>query len=248
MAAEKKDAIPPPPWQRVPERGKGRRRDPLTADAIAKAGLKVLDAYGVAGFSMRRVADELDTGAASLYWHVGSKDGLLDLILEEVMEEQVENLPAPDPENWQEQLKEVARAMRRTILAHRDIVQVSIGRVPMGPNALRLSEGVLAILRAGNVPDELAVQSYLLLLSAVNGFTVDEAGFDEAADESAAPPIDELAEMVGGYLRSLPADQFPNLAEVGEHFAMADQDARFELLLDLFVDGLAAKAESSQAS
>ena len=36
---------------------------------------------------MRRVAEELDTGAASLYWHVGSKDGLLDLVMEEVIGE-----------------------------------------------------------------------------------------------------------------------------------------------------------------
>jgi AcrR family transcriptional regulator len=244
MPDEENSQLPPPPWQRVPERSKGKRRDPLTREAIVKTGLEVLDAQGLAGFSMRRVAEKLDTGAASLYWHVGSKDGLLDLILEEVMEEQVGKLPTPDPDNWQEQLKGVAREMRRTILAHRDIVQVSIGRIPMGPNALRLSEGVLAILRAGKVPDELAVQSYLLLLSAVNGFTVDEAGFDDATEEREAPPIDELAGMVGGYMSSLPADQFPNLTEVGEHFAMADQDARFELLLDLFVDGLAAKAKT----
>ena len=247
MAEEKTTSIPPPPWQRVPERAGGRRRDPLTREAIAAAGLKVLDADGLAGFSMRRVAQELDTGAASLYWHIGSKDGLLDLILEDVMEEQVAKLPEPNPDRWQEQLKEVARGMRRTILEHRDIVQVSIGRIPMGPNALRLSEGVLAILRAGKVPDDLAVQSYLLLISAVNGFTVDEAGFEEPAAET-APPLEEVAAMVGGYLGSLPRDRFPNLTEVGEHFAMADQDARFELLLDLFVDGLAAKAESSHSA
>jgi AcrR family transcriptional regulator len=241
--ANVKNEIPPPPWQRVPERGKGRRRDPLTREAIVKAGLEVLDEHGLAGFSMRRVADELDTGAASLYWHVGSKDGLLDLIMEEVIGEQVDEIPDPDAERWREQLKEVARLMRRTILRHRDIVQISIGRIPMGPNALRLSERVLAIMRAGGVPDQLAVQSYLLLISAVNGFTVDEAGYDDAAVET-APPIDQAAEMVGGYLRSLPTEQFPNLAEVGEYFAVADQDARFELLLDLFVDGLATRAKS----
>jgi AcrR family transcriptional regulator len=245
MANEKADAIPPPPWRRVPERGAGRRRDPLTREAIVKAGLEVLDERGLPGFSMRRVAEKLDTGAASLYWHVGSKDGLLDLIMEEVIGEQLDAVPDPDPDRWQEQLKEVARGMRRTILGHRDIVQVSIGRVPMGPNALRLSERVLAILRAGGVPDALAVQSYLLLFSVINGFTVDEAGYEDAAVET-APPLDEAAEMVGGYLRSLPADQFPNLAAVGQHFAMADQDARFELLLDLFVDGLAAKAAGSR--
>ena len=56
--------------------------------------------------------------------------------------------------------------------------------------------------------------------------------------------------MVSGYLRSLPADQFSNLIELADHFAITDQDARFELLLDVFVDGLAARArtESSQGS
>ena len=233
--------LPPPPWQRVPERRQGRRRDPLTREAIVEAAIKVLDTEGLDAFSMRKVADELDTGAASLYWHVGSKDGLLDLIFEEVIGEQLEELPEPDPERWQEQLKEVARTARRTILRHRDIVQLSIGRIPMGPNALRLSEGVLAILREGGVPDELAVQSYLLMLSLVNGFTLDEAGYDERAPDG-APQMDEAGEMVRAYFTSLPSEQFSNLKEVADHFAITDQDARFNLLLDLFVEGIAARA------
>ena len=242
MTQERAD-IPPPPWQRVPERLKSRRRDPLTREAIVTAAIRVLDAEGLDRFSMRRVAEELDTGAASLYWHVGSKDGLLDLVFDEVIGEQ--GIPDPEPERWQEQIKEVARTMRGTILRHRDIVQISIGRIPMGPNAVRFSERVLAILRAGGVPDRLAVQGYLLLISVVNGFTVDEAGYAEA-DVETAPPMDEAAELVRGYLASLPADQFPNLGEAAEHFAETDQDARFELLLDLFVNGLARRASESR--
>lgn len=237
-------ALPSPPWQRVPERSSRRRRDPLTREAIVATALRVLDRDGLDGFSMRRVAEELNTGAASLYWHVGSKDGLLDLVLEEVIGEQVTEVPDPDPERWQEQFKQVARVMRQTIRRHRDIVEISIGRVPMGPNALRLSERVLAILRAGGVPDELAVQSYLLMFSVVNGFTMDEGGY-EAEVAAGAPPLEESAEMVGGYLASLPADQFSNLTEVADHFVDADQDARFELLLDLFVEGLARRAEAA---
>src|SRR5262245_65716738 len=130
--------LPPSPFQRVPERGPGRRRDPLTREAIVSTALRVLDRDGLDKFSMRRVAEELDTGAASLYWHVGSKDGLLDLVMEEVIGEQ--EVPDAEPERWQEQIKEVARNMRETILRHRDIVRVSIGRIPMGPNALRSEE------------------------------------------------------------------------------------------------------------
>ncbi len=207
------------------------------------AALKVLDRDGLGAFSMRRVADELDTGAASLYWHVGSKDGLLDLIFDEVIGEQVEEIPDPDPDRWQEQFKGVARTIRATTRRHRDIVEISIGRVPMGPNALRFSERVLAILRAGGVPDRLAVQSYLLLMSVVNGFAMDEAGYEAETETGAAPPLEEGAEMVGDYLGSLPADQFSNVTAVAAHFADADQDARFELLLDLFVEGLAKRAE-----
>ena len=112
-------ALPSPPWQRVPERSSRRRRDPLTREAIVATALRVLDRDGLGGFSMRRVAEELDTGAASLYWHVGSKDGLLDLVFEEVIGEQVDEVPDPDPEQWQEQFKEVARVIRRTIRRRR---------------------------------------------------------------------------------------------------------------------------------
>jgi AcrR family transcriptional regulator len=192
---------------------------------------------------MRRVAEELDTGAASLYWHIGSKDGLLDLVFDELVGEQVDAIPDPEPDRWRDQFKDVARGMRATIHRHRDVVEMSIGRIPMGPNALRFSERIMAILRAGGLPDELAVQGFLLLTSLVNGFTMDEAGYED--EDGAVPgPPEDAADLVGGYLTSLPAGQFPNLAEVGEHFANTDQDARFELLLDLFVDGLAARAQS----
>jgi AcrR family transcriptional regulator len=237
------EAIPPPPWGRVPERRGRRRRDPLTREGIVNAAIELLDAEGLDGFSMRRVAERLGTGAASLYWHVGSKDGLLDLIMDEVIGEQ--EVPDPDPDRWQEQLKQVARTMRATILRHRDIVRISIGRIPMGPNAIRLSERVLAILRGGGVPNELAVQSYLLLFSVVNGFTMDETG-QGGEPPADVPPTDEAAQMVRAYFDSLPPDLFPHLTEVSEHFEITDQDARFELLLDLFVDGLARRASESR--
>jgi AcrR family transcriptional regulator len=238
--------LPPLPWDRTPRRESKRRRDPLTQEAIVDAAIKVLDAEGLDGLSMRRIADELDTGPASLYWHVGSKDGLLDLVLERIVGEQ--EVPDPDPERWQEQLKDVFRSMRATVLRHRDVVRISIGRVPMGPNALRWSERVLAILRAGGVPDELAVLGHHLLISTVNGFTIDETGEGGEPPED-RPPDEEIATMARDYIASLPEDRFPNMVALADHYAIIDQDLRFELLLDLFVDGLAKRAaEGSSGS
>ena len=174
--------IPPPPWQRAPARPSKRRRDPISKDAIVAAAIRLLDREGLTALSMRKLADELGAGAASLYWHVGSKDGLLDLVLDEVIGEG--KIPDPDPEHWQEQLKQIARDQRAASLRHPWLVRVSIGRIPMGPNALRYSERILAILRAGGLPSHLAVQGYLLLIATVNGFTIDETGVDDAPASS----------------------------------------------------------------
>jgi AcrR family transcriptional regulator len=103
--------IAPPPWQRLPDRQGRRRREPISREAIVAAAIRLLDREGLAALSMRRLAEELGTGAASLYWHVGSKDGLLDLVFDELIGE--EQVPGADPSRWQEQLKDIARAQRR---------------------------------------------------------------------------------------------------------------------------------------
>jgi AcrR family transcriptional regulator len=243
--------IAPPPWQRLPDRPGRRRREPISREAIVTAAIGLLDREGLAALSMRRLAEELGTGAASLYWHVGSKDGLLDLVFDELIGE--EQIPDPDPPRWQEQLKDIARAQRRVSLRHPYLVRISIGRIPMGPNALRFSERVIAILRAGGLPPRLAVQGYLLLISTVNGFTMDETGVEDPGAENpgrSSLPTDpaelqEAANMARDYVASLPAEQFPNMVGLADEFAFADADERFGMLIEIFVDGLARRAAVS---
>ena len=210
-----KPEIPPPPWQRLPDRSSRRRREPISREAIVKAAVDLLDREGLAALSMRRLGDELGAGAASLYWHVGSKDGLLDLVLDEIIGEH--QVPDPDPARWQEQLKEVARHQRRVTLRHPYVVRISIGRIPMGPNALQYSERVLAILRAGGLPPRLAVQGYLLLIATVNGFTVDETGVEDGGAPDRDPAhLQEAADMARDYIASLPASLVPEHDQPGQ--------------------------------
>jgi len=238
------DEIPAPPWQRLPDRSSRKRREPISREAIVAAAIQLLDREGLAALSMRRLGEELGAGAASLYWHVGSKDGLLDLVLDELIGE-VE-IPDADPARWQEQLKETAKSQRRVSLRHPYLVRVSIGRIPMGPNALRCSERTLAILRAGGLPPRLAVQGYLALITTVNGFTVDETGVEDGSAPKLDPDeLQKAADMARDYIASLPASLFPNMTALADEFALADPDERFELLLDIFVDGLARRAAAA---
>src|SRR6266496_4425101 len=130
-------APPEPPWWRA-GRPASAARAPLTREGIVEAALRVLDRDGLDGVSMRAVADELGTGAASLYWHVRNKEALLELVVDRVLGE-IE-LPPPEPARWQEQLKEAARTTRLVFRRHRDIARFTLGRVPLGPSLVRIAE------------------------------------------------------------------------------------------------------------
>ena len=105
----------------------------------------------------------------------------------------------------------------------------------------------MAILRAGGVPDDLAVSGYLLLFALVNGFTMDEMA--EPVTGSDARPRRGRESLspsaVSGYLASLPADQFPNITAVAPYFAQWDNDVQFGMLVDLYVNGLAQRAAAA---
>src|SRR5581483_10100909 len=94
----------------------------------------------------------------------------------------------------------------------------------------------------GGVPDQLAVTGQQLLFAIINGFTLDET--TELGVEVEGPPDEQAANAARDYVSALPPEQFPNLIAVAGHFGHVDNDQRFELLIDLFVDGLAQRVQA----
>jgi AcrR family transcriptional regulator len=223
---------PEPPWRRKPEPPDRGERRPLTRDAIVDAALVLLDREGIAGLSMRRLAKELDVGAASLYWHVGDKEELLGLLLDRIVGET--EVPDPDPPNWQEQMKELGRESRRLLQRHRDAAQISMGRVPVGPNSMPVMERNLAILVAAGLPPRVLALAADMFALYVGGFAFEES---LRGDESADP------EQLAQYFRSLPKDEFPTLVALADDLTAGDADERFEFGLELLVRGLEAMAK-----
>src|SRR5688500_16523621 len=125
------DALPEPPWW-TPRKVTTARRA-LSRELIVTAALKVLRAEGIDAVSMRRVAAELDTGAASLYAHVANKEELLDLVFDAVSGEIP--LPEPDPARWREQITRLWTDSQEALARNGDIARVALGRVPVGPNS-----------------------------------------------------------------------------------------------------------------
>jgi AcrR family transcriptional regulator len=218
---------PEPPWRR---RREETPRQPLTRDAIVEAALRLLDREGLSGLSMRKLADELAVGAASLYWHVRDKEELLALLLDRIVGEA--SVPDPDPKNWREQVKDLARENRRLLQSHRDAAQISLGRIPIGPHSVPVLERNLAVLRAAGLPPRVVALAADMFALFVGGFAFEESMGSEQADTA------QLAE----YFRSLPPDEFPTLVALADELVEGGPDERFEFAIELLVRGLEAMA------
>ncbi|MGR7001500.1 TetR/AcrR family transcriptional regulator C-terminal domain-containing protein [Yinghuangia aomiensis] len=149
--------VPTPGWRTPRKAARLPRRAPLTVDAIVDAALEIVDTEGLDALSMRRVAQKLDTGAASLYAHVANKEDLIDLVLDRVSGEM--SFPEPDPEHWGDQMQEGMRQVRDIYARHRDLAKANFGRIPTTPHSLEAMEGMLAVLKAGGLPDKVIAWS-----------------------------------------------------------------------------------------
>jgi AcrR family transcriptional regulator len=227
--------IPDPPWRRARTDTERADRRPLTRDAIIEAALKLLERDGLSGLSMRSLAKELGTGAASLYWHMGNKEELLQLLLDRIVGES-RVPPAPDGAPWQEQVKQMLRETRRTLSARRDAAQLSMGRVPAGPNSLPVMERSLAVLTAAGLPPRAIAYAADMFALYVGGFA-----YEESLDVADADPA-----ALGAYFASLPADRFPNLVHLSGALTEGSAEERFEFALELLVRGLEAMAAGDQ--
>jgi AcrR family transcriptional regulator len=233
------DRFPEPAW-RLPAHGRARPRQPLSRATIVDAALRVLDRDGVDGLSMQRVASELGTGAASLYWHVRNKDELLQL-LSERLDEEVE-LPPPDPSRWQEQLQDMLHQVRAAAHRHRDIARISLGRLPSGPMLARFTEWLLALLGPAGIPDRVIAYVADLTSLYVEAFAFEES-LGVASPTGEDLPPEQIIGMLRDYLLSLPAERVPNVHRAIDELFAGDSDERFAFGLDLIVRGISTFAQ-----
>src|SRR5262245_32195265 len=131
-AGAQKRARMGPIWTRM-EREPRAGRPTLSREQIVRAAIEIADAEGIEALSMRRVAAKLRAGTMSLYWHVPSKDDLLDLVRDAIMGEV--KLPSTPSGGWRADLRLVAYQTRAELLRHPWYGEI-IGDLPsLGPNS-----------------------------------------------------------------------------------------------------------------
>jgi AcrR family transcriptional regulator len=236
--------LPVPGWKRT--RQPNAPRPQLNRELIVETALRLLDADGLDGVSMRRVADELGTGPASLYAHVANKDELLDLLLDRVTAEV--QVPDPDPDHWQDQLRQVARSMRDVFRAHRDIAAITLANIPTSLNALRIADRIFAIMLAGGVPPRVAGWALDRLSLYIGADAYEDSLYDKRRRSTGLTEEEYMAKYVAdvrSFYEQLPPDEFPHLSAHLGDLMSGDGDERFEFGIDMLIRSLSTYEPSA---
>ena len=239
--------LPLPPWRRdVPKRAQVARA-PLSRDQILEAGLKIVTEEGIDALSMRRLAAVFNTSASSLYAHVANKEEMLQLMFDYICGDL--RMPEPEPARWQEQIKELIRGAHALMTKHNDIARAALATIPTGPNALRMSEGMLAIMLAGGVRPQIAAWSldrlFLYIVSDAYESSLHMAQVDDGRSEREY--FDDFTNQLTEYYENLPADRFPNIRKYARVLTSGEGNDRFEFGLDMIIDGLARYVEHDKS-
>jgi AcrR family transcriptional regulator len=230
-------SLPAPPWHRSARRS---GRQPLSQQSVVDAALAILDRDGLDAVTMRAVAQELGTGAASLYAHVSNKDELAELMLDRVMGEI--SVPDPDPDRWQDQVRALARETVRILTGHPGIARVALETlIPVGPNALAGTERMLALFRAGGLPDRVVALAIDLFATFTTAVAL-ERGQWIAAHRAGGDVAQRLAQA-HDYLAALPPTRFPHLLAMQAASRDLDGETRFTFGLDVLISGISALAQ-----
>ncbi|MEW2435983.1 TetR/AcrR family transcriptional regulator [Streptomyces caniferus] len=216
-------------WLR-PSRG-NKGEPPLTRARIVQAAVALLDEEGMDRLTMRRLAERLQVGATTLYWHVATKGDVIDLAVDAIFGE----TPVPEhhAENPRDDVATLVNDWRQAMLRHPWAATVPSRQRPlMGPNFLTWMEFLQsALLRAGLTDKRLNAATWALY-NHVMGATATQSSLQLSAEE---------AQLGQEYLESQ-RDQYPTVA-ANNYIADDDWDANFAVGLEFLLDGIEAQTK-----
>ncbi len=216
------------------------RRPRFTRDDIAAAAIRIADTEGLDAVSMRRLAAELDVGTMTLYHYIATKDELLTLVFDGIMQEMVLPPGTQLPADWRDAIAVIARRSRDTMRRHPWVLDIT-DDPPLGPNSVRHFDQSHQALAGLDIPLELKIDILTTVDEYVFGYCLHERN-------NYADPGDDLTPQMEQYLRTLiDTGDYPalgsltadaSLRDVWRNVSSAMRDrSRFDRNLSRILDG-----------
>jgi TetR/AcrR family transcriptional regulator, tetracycline repressor protein len=198
----------------------------MPPDRIVAAALALVDAEGADALSMRTLAQQLNSGTATLYRHFANRSALVAHVVDRLFDDV--QLDAADlaGQSWQRSCEAVAHAMFSALNRHPNVTRLLLEQTPLGPNAMAIREACLSMLLDSGFAPELAARIYATLSRYVLGFAIQFSG---NPDSHAAQDAEAF--------HSVDAAHFPATLAVADSMPIP-LDVEFSFGLDLLIKGL----------
>ena len=141
----------------------------LDRDDVVKAALLLVDEGGTEALTMRRLAGELGV-ATTIYWHVGSRDDVVDAVIRRHSERLGEQAPSGDTPR--QRVMSIARHLWESALAHQGITRLAELHGETSVLNKHLEVAMARELTAAGVVGEDARDALRAILICVGGFLV----------------------------------------------------------------------------
>lgn len=228
MAAKPRSASKRSQRTKLPPMQEASSEPPLSRERIVAIAVELLDAQGIDGLTMRRLADRLGSGVMSLYWHVDNKEDVFDLALDSVLEYRASPETGESPD-WRGDVVHMLDNWRARMLRHPWSASL-LPRRALGPNILSRLEMLSKTLSRAGVADADLNAAIWSLWNYVMGATLTRASFDLSEEDRAAAQ-QRLTRL---------SEHYPTI-ERSRLLLDNDWDGTFRKGLDFLLDGLSPR-------
>jgi TetR/AcrR family tetracycline transcriptional repressor len=211
---------------------------PIQKNQIVQTALDILDRDGLEGVTLRRLATDLNMKAASIYWHIPSKESLLDEMANAILERHFASFDFDnDQRDWAEWLGTLAHELRAAMLSHREGGRVVAGAHPdIAIMLIKLWDVTVRVLHKNGFSYGQAATITITVINFTFGSVIEE----QASPSYAIPdvPVNTLFSADG---------PFPAMAAAMAAWKESDSDAHFDTSVRIIINGVRAEPKTHHA-
>jgi DNA-binding transcriptional regulator YhcF (GntR family) len=226
-----------PPARKV----RAQPQRPSMRDQVVEAAIRIADAEGQAGLSMRRLAGELGVPTMSLYRQVADKEELLLLMMDRVFA--AHPPPDPPPAGWRAQIEALARLQWSVYRRHPWLAQaMSFTRPLLAPRAMAHTEWAMRALDGHGLDGHTLFLTAVMAANYVRGTAVNLEAEAQAEQETGLTDDEWMQAHEDRFAAVLASGDLPLLARYATTPDVEfDLDELMEYGLQRLLDGLAVR-------
>ena len=208
-----------------------KRLDPET---LAASALAIADVEGLEAVTIRRLAHQHDVTPMALYRHFSDKNDLLAAIGDRLLAD-IE-LPEPDDDRWDVQLRAVLTAFVDALRPHPKAAGLTLFRILVAEPGLAMAERTMELLTAGGFSVDDAAEVGRQSLCSLITLVTTEPGAGEDTDPVAR---EDALRLKRAALGALSPRRYPLITAAADTLICpTSTDRYYSLGIDLVVAGI----------